>query len=89
MVNLVLGPRSPRTVQALQGDSRRMSARRVVVVGFVGAVETWGCLCFGPCQTSLEPLGNWGESEEGLCTRRKRPGNSNVLVRLSLTGKED
>lgn len=26
MVNLVLGPRSPRTMQALQGDSRRMSA---------------------------------------------------------------
>ena len=26
MVNLVLGPRGPRTVQALQGDSRRMSA---------------------------------------------------------------
>jgi hypothetical protein len=42
VVNLVLGPRGPRTVQALQGDSRRMSARRVVIVGFVGAVETWG-----------------------------------------------
>ena len=89
MVNLVLGPRGPRTVQALQGDSRRMSARRVVIVGFVRAVELGGDSASDPAKLRLEPLGNWGESGEDFCTRRKRPGNSNALVRLSLTGKEN